>query len=172
MLAASLVMVGISVLCAVLTSLYDWKCPGDVSENAKQRHPSNSPLSMGWPGKVSIFLLYGATAYSSDIAFEWLASIALTALFVGIVADRGMTVVMTKRGITPADPAPQADARQAAMDHGEAVPEPMGEMLVNIAGIAITLFVWAALFSLVMLMLMSFVEVVVPHYANIMGVVL
>ena len=164
LMIASLIMVSIALICAVLTSLYDRRCSEKIQVNAKLRHGSNSPLSMSTMGKVSVFLLYSTAAYSSDIAFEWLASIALVTCFLGIVVDRIITYIMTKRNITPSDPAPKADARQAAMDHGEPVPEPIGEMLINIGGIVVTLCVWAALISLIMLLAFSLIEVVIPHY--------
>ena len=166
LLGWSLALVGIAFVFAVLTFVFDRKSNDDFKEVAEMRHPG-SILSQKHRGYAVFFLLFLATAYSSDVAFEWLASIALCVLFGSFLLDRIITYIMVRMGITPQDPAPKAEARAAA--GGDAEPEPFTEMAVNVAGIIVTLISWAAIISLAILFVMSFVEVVLPHYLGVIG---
>ena len=167
LLITSLVLVGVAIVFVASIAIYDKRCSESVKEILLARHGTKGVLSVNARWKIAVFLLYAAIAYSSDISLEWLAAIAFFAFAVALVVDRIISVVMVKLDITPEDPAPKAEARQAAAADGEAVPEPMGEMLINIAGISVTIVAWAAAVSLVMLLGFTFVEVVLPHYIDI-----
>lgn len=167
LLITSLVLVGAAILLVASIAVYDKRCSAPVKGILLARHGNKGVLSGNARWKVAAFLLYAAIAYSSDISLEWLAAIAFFSFAVALTVDRIISLAMLKLDITPEDPAPKAEARQAAAADGEAVPEPIGEMLVNIAGISVTLIAWAAVISLMMLLGFTFVEVVLPQYIDI-----